>query len=186
MVMLKNFTSSNEEAQCPTPDTYTWELAEIGEFEERDSDGFTANDPDVINTQSRFTWKLVDFDYDPDQDEEDWNGLEAYTYVSFYRRLQSEREKPEKNKAIFKSNRSVAYEILTALGFDVEAGDDMDLSSKLGWRVKAYCEPKQSGWPKLSKFSKTRQKRARQVAVEYDDEPEDAAPQDNPFKRQSA
>lgn len=164
MVMLHN-TTPESEGQCPPEDSYTWELIEIGDFEERESNGFTANDPDVINTQSRFVWKMVDYDYDPSEDEQDWNGLEVYTYVTFFRRLASEANQPEKNKSIFRSNRSVAYQILTALGFDVEQEGDMDLSSKKGWLVKATPVPKASGWPKLEKFSKTRQKRSKQAQL---------------------
>lgn len=181
MVTLKNFVSESAEAECPPEDTYTWELTDIGEFEEKDSRGFRESDPDVINTQSRFVWTLVDFDYDEEQDERDWNGFEARTYVTFYRRLQSEREDPTKNKAIFKSERSVAYQVLTALGFDVDSGEDIDLGTAKGTRVKASCAPKESGWPKLEKFSKTRQKRVRRA--DSDDEPEDAAARPNPFKR---
>lgn len=185
MVIITN-TPTESEGMCPPEDSYTWELVEIGEFEERESNGFTANDPDVINTQSRFKWRMVDFDYDPDQDDQDWNGLEVFTYVTFYRRLVSEANEPERNKQIFKSPRSVAHQILTALGFDVESEESMDLSTKIGTRIKATPIPKANGWPKLEKFSKTRQKR-RVVTedVEEDDSPTTTPKAASPFKRDS-
>lgn len=182
MVMLTN-TAPESAGMCPPEDSYTWELIDVGDFQERESNGFTANDPDVINTQSRLVWQMVDYDYDPEQDEQDWNGLEVHTYVTFLRRLASEADEPEKNKSIFRSNRSIAYQILTALGFDVENDSEMDLSSKKGWRVKATPTPKANGWPKLEKFSKTRQKRVKQVVVELEDDEPEEAPAANPFQR---
>ena len=47
--------------------------------------------------------------------------------------------------------KSKTYPMLTALlRHEPEAGEDIDLSSLLGKRVKATVEPKESGYPKIS------------------------------------
>lgn len=169
MVTLSNYVSGQAEAECPPEDVYTLELKEIGELEEKQSSAFKASDPDNIDTQSRFTFQIVDFDYDPDEDERDWNGLDVFAYPVFYRRPVG--QPVEKNKAVFKRERANSYKLLTALGFDVDSGEDLELGEGIGRRIKATLQPKTSGWPKIVSPTKARQRRRR--AEPKVEEPED-------------
>ncbi len=100
MVTLNNYVSEQAEAECPPEDIYTLKLIAIGELEEKQSTPFKAGEPDDINTQSKFTFQIVDFDYDPDEDERDWNGLEVFAYPVFFRRKFDGGEDLELNEAI--------------------------------------------------------------------------------------
>lgn len=159
MVILNNYVSEQAEAECPPEDIYTLKLTAIGDLEEKQSTPFRPGEPDDINTQSRFTFQIVDFDYDPDEDERDWNGLEVFAYPVFFRRKFG--EDADKNKAVFKSERANSYKLLTALGFDVDSGDNIPLDEAIGQRIKATLQPKQSGWPKIVGPTKTRQRRRK-------------------------
>lgn len=174
MVTLTNYVSEQADAECPPEDVYTLELTAIGDLEEKQSAAFNANEPDDINTQSRFTFQIVDFEYDEDVDERDWNGLEVFAYPVFYRRKFG--EDADKNKAVFKSERANSYKLLTALGFDIDSGENLELNEAIGTRIKATLKPKRSGWPKITDPAKTRQRRKRKAApVEPEDDTFDDA-----------
>lgn len=178
MLTLKNYVAQDtEEAVCPPQDVYTLRLKEVSELEEKTSTPYAkfldpnSDEPDDINTQSKFTFEIVDYDYDEDEDERDWNGLEIFDYPVFFRRKVG--EPVDENRAVFKSERSAAYKMLTALGFDVDGGEDINVAGAVGRRIKATLKPKKSGWPKIDSPSKTRQKKAKAApkpAPEEDDE----------------
>lgn len=167
MVTLSNFVAEQSNPECPPEDIYTLELKEIGELEERQSTAFNANDPDDINTQSKFTFQIVDYDFDPDEDDRDWNGFEVFEYPVFYRRKVG--QPVEKNGAVFKSERANAYKLLTALGFDIDSGENIDLGAAIGRRIKSTLKPKKSGWPKIESPAKARQRRRKAAPVVEDD-----------------
>lgn len=172
MVTLSNYVSEQANAECPPEDIYTLELTEIGDLEEKQSTPFKAGEPDDLNTQSRFTFQIVEFDYDPDEDDRDWNGLEVFAYPVFYRRKVG--EPVEKNSAVFKSERANAYKLLTALGFDIDGGENIELNQAIGTRIKATLQPKASGWPKIVGPTKARQRRKKA-------RPAPVAPEDDTF-----
>ena len=173
MLTLKNYVSEDANPECPPQDVYTLELVSMSDLEEKQSRGFRETDPDVINTQSKFAFKIVDFDYDPDVDERDWNGFEVFSYPVFYRREVG--QSPDENKFVYKSERANSYKLLTALGFDIEGGDDLNLDTAIGRRIKATIIPKASGWPKIDSPTKTRQRKAAAKPAgknPYDDDDE--------------
>lgn len=156
------------EADCPPEDIYTLELVTFGEFQEKPA----FNDPTTTNIQSRVEFKIVDFDYDPDMDDRDWNGARVADFYVFFRRDAEGNE-----KETWKSPKSNANKLLMALlGKEPEEGQDIDLPSLAGRRIKANVAPKESGWPKISSPVKTRQKKAKKASGPnpFDDD-EDAA-----------
>lgn len=160
------------EAECPPEDVYTLELVNIGDFEEKPAYKFNPEDPDVINTQSKFTFQIVDFDYDEDMDDRDWNGVQLSDWYVFFKLYQADNKETE----TWKNEKSNANKMLKALiGRDLEEGEDVDLPSLVGRRIKATVAPKSSGWPKISNPMKVRQRKtAKKASVPnpYDDEDE--------------
>lgn len=163
-------------AECPPEDVYTLELVGYSEFEEKPAFKFNPEDPDVINTQSRFTFKVVDFDYDEEMDDRDWNGAQVSDFFVFFKKYVDTGNETE----TWKNERSNANKLIKALiGRDLEDGEDIDLPELVGRRIKATVAPKASGWPKISNPMRTRQRRAAKpqkadVPNPYDDE-EDVA-----------
>lgn len=151
MRSLTYTTPASSEAECPPADIYTLELVEFGEFQERPA----FNDPETTNIQSRVEFKIVDFDYDPDEDDRDWNGAKVADFYVFWKRDANGDEKDT-----WRSPRSKANELLRALlGHELEDGEDIDLDGMIGRRIKANVEPKESGWPKINKPVKARQRK---------------------------
>lgn len=184
MLTLKNYVAEDTENPGFTAQDeqmFTLVFKEATEFEERETVPWAkrnaapgsadANKPDVIETKSRFAFEIVDFDYDPDEDSRDWNGLVIYDYPVFFRR---DVGKPvEENHPTFKSERSTAYKYLTALGFDVDGGEDIDIQSAYGRRIAANLKAKDSGWPKIENPARMRKRKAKAApkpAPEDDDE----------------
>lgn len=156
------------DVECPPEDVYVLELVEIGDF--HDKPAFKANpaDPDIINTQSRFDFQIVDFDYDEDEDDRDWNGARVSDYYVFFKQY------PDGKKTdTWLNERSNAFAILTALmGHTPEDGEDINLESLIGKRIKATVTPKASGWPKITKplpFKKRRKKAEPDPVADDDD-----------------
>lgn len=139
-------------AECPPEDVYVLKLTRIGEFEERGA----FQDPETINTQARISFEIVEFDYDEDEDERDWNGVEISDFFVFYKNVKG------KTYETWKNDRSNAYKLLTALlGHEPEEGEEIDLQALVGRHIKATIEQKQSGWPKITKplpYKKRRKK----------------------------
>ena len=157
---MRSLTFTKQEtttAECPPEDVYTLELVTIGEFEEKPAYKFNPDDPDVVNTQSRFTFKIVDFDYDPDMDDRDWNGAEVSDFFVFFKHY----VESGKDTETWKNEKANSNKLIKALvGRDLEDGEDIDLPGLVGRRIKATVAPKSSGWPKISNPMKTRQRKA--------------------------
>lgn len=140
------------DVECPPEDVYTLELVEFGDFQEK-PDTFN---PGWVNIQSRVEFKVVDFDYDPDEDDRDWNGAKVADFYVFFKRDAEGNE-----KETWKSERANSNKLLTALlGRELEEGEDIDLPELVGRRIKANVAPKESGWPKISNPIKARQRKA--------------------------
>jgi hypothetical protein len=164
-----NPVESGGDFECPPKDTYILELIEIGEFEDKPAYGSET----VINTQTRMSFRVVE--YDPYEDEQDWNGTEVRDYYVFWKYDKTKDKKFD----TWCHEKSKTYPMLTALlGHEPEAGEDIDLSSLLGKRVKATVEPKESGYPKISNPIKYRQRRAKR-------EEEAELEEDSPFNSRS-
>lgn len=167
-----NPVESSGEFTCPPKDTYILELTEIGEFQDR----LAFDSTTITNTQSRLAFKIVEYEYDSEFDEQDWNGTEIRDYYVFFK-YDSEKDKKFDTWC---HEKSKVYPMLTALmGTEPEPGQDIDLHSLIGKRVKATVEPKASGYPKISNPIKYRQRRKR----EAEDTPAEDA---NPFERKTA
>jgi hypothetical protein len=169
---LLTFTpQASGDVECPPSDVYVLELVTIGAFHEKPS----FENPEIIQVQSKWDFKIVDFEYDEDVDDRDWNGVTVSDYLVFFR-----KHPDGTTKESWKSERSNAYKMITAfLGKPPEDGDDVDLQSFVGKRIKATVAPKASGWPKISGPMAHKSKRRR--AVEPDaDEAEDTP---NPYRR---
>lgn len=171
-----NPVESSGEFACPPKDTYVLELTGIGDFEERMAFG----SDHVVNTQTRLSFNIVEFDYDADYDETDWNGVMVSDYYVFFKYDQQKEQKFE----TWCHEKSKTYPMLSALlGHEPERGENINLQSLLGRRVKATVEPKESGYPKISNPIKYRQRRKKEDA----DEPTTSEPEKgNPFKRNAA
>lgn len=151
------------DVDCPPKDTYVLELKRFGDFEERGA----YQDPTMVNIQSRITFQIVEFDYDEDLDERDWNGVEVSDFFVFYKQKQGEQNRRE----TWKDERSNAYKLISALiGHTPEDGEEISLNTLLDKRIKATVEPKASGWPKISEPLPYRKKRRKAAPVP---EPED-------------
>lgn len=177
MTMLTfNPQASSGDFTCPPKDTYILELKEIGDMHERLAFG----SENIINTQSRLTFQVVEYEYDSEYDEQDWNGTEVSDFYVFFKYDQEKKQRSE----TWCHEKSKVYPLLAALlGHEPEAGEDIDLQALVGKRVKATVEPKESGYPKISNPIKYRQRRPAKAEVA--DEPDDDD-KPNPFKRQSA
>ena len=166
-----NPVESGGDFECPPKDSYVLELIEIGEFEEKLAFG----SDHIVNTQTRMSFRVVEFDYDSDYDDTDWNGTEVRDYYVFWKYDKTKDKKFD----TWCHEKSKTYPMLTALlGHEPEAGEDIDLSSLLGKRVKATVEPKESGYPKISNPIKYRQRRAKR-------EEEAELEEDSPFNSRS-
>lgn len=169
-----NPVESGGDFECPPKDTYILELIEFGEFEDRLAFGSET----VTNTQTRIAFKIVDFDYDEEFDEQDWNGTEVRDYYVFWKYDSAKDKKFD----TWCHEKSKTFPMLAALiGHEPEAGEDINLSDLVGKRVKATVEPKESGYPKISNPIKYRQKRKRAEETETEAESEDS-----PFSRKTS
>lgn len=165
-----NQIESGGEFVCPPKEQYTLELVAIGEFERRPA----FNSETMMNTQSRLTFSIVDYDYDPEFDEQDWNGVQVSDFYVFFK----EDTETGKKFDTWCHPKSNAFPMLAALlGHEPEQGESIDLFSLVGKRVKATVEPKGSGYPKISNPIKIRQRQRRQEA---------SADGPSPFKRDNA
>lgn len=170
-----NPVESSGDFTCPPKDTYILELIEVGPFEDRQAFGSET----VTNTQSRLTFKVVDFEYDSEIDDQDWNGTQVSDYYVFFK---FDAEKQRRSET-WCHEKSKVYPMLTALlGREPEQGEKIELTELLGRRVKATVEPKESGYPKISNPIKFRMRRRRNDDEDSEPSP-DPAPKDNPFKR---
>lgn len=144
----------NVEIECPPEDSYVLMLAEVGEFHDKPN----FNDPNVSNTQTRITFEVADFDYDPDEDDRDWNGARVSDFFVFFKTRTTDNTRWE----TWKNESSNAYALVKALlGHTPEDGEAVDLQSLVGTKIKATVTPKQSGWPKITKplpYKKRRKK----------------------------
>lgn len=151
--------------ECPPEDVYVLQLTDIGEFVEKPAYKQSPTEPDIINTQSRWDFVVTDFDYDEDVDDRDWNGVRVSDYFVFYKLY------PNGNKTeTWKNEKSNAYALISALiGHAPEKGEDIDLESLLGKKIKATVTPKQSGWPKITKPIPFKQRRKKKEEPVIDD-----------------
>lgn len=168
-----NPVESGGDFTCPPKETYVLELIAIGEFEDKPAFGSET----MINTQSRFSFQVVEYDYDPDYDEQDWNGVEVRDWYVFFKHDTVK----DKTYNTWCHEKSKTYPMLTALlGHEPVPGEKLELSDLVGKRVKATVEPKESGYPKISNPIKYRQR--RKGAAEASDTEAEA---DSPFHRKS-
>lgn len=160
--------TASGDVECPPHDTYVLELANIGAFHDKPS----FENPEIIQVQSKWDFTIVDFDYDPDVDDRDWNGVTVSDYLVFFR-----KHPDGTTKESWKSDRSNAFKMISAfLGRPPEDGEDIDIEDFRGKRIKATVAPKASGWPKISAPMPHKAKRRKAVtAVEDEDE--------NPYKQ---
>ena len=162
---------SSGDFTCPPKDTYILELTEIGEFHDKLAFG----SENVINTQSRLTFTICEYEYDSEYDEQDWNGTQVSDFYVF-RKFDQEKQR---HSETWCHEKSKVYPMLAALlGHDPEAGENIDLQNLIGKRVKATVEPKESGYPKISNPIKYRARRPAKVEPQ-----EEEAPAANPFQR---
>lgn len=163
-----NPVESGGDFECPPKDSYVLELIQIGDFEEKPA----FNNPDQINTQTRMTFKIVEFDYDSEYDDKDWNGEQVSDFYVFFK-------KDIPKDKVFNTwchEKSKTFPMLTALlGHEPEPGEDIQLSELLGRRVKATVEPKESGYPKITSPLKHRQRKQKRAAAEPDPFTDDEA-----------
>lgn len=163
--------TASGDVECPPHDTYILELVKIGEFHDKPS----FENPEILQVQSKWDFRVVDFEYDEDVDEKDWNGVIVSDYLVFFR-----KHPDGTTKESWKSDRSNAFKMITAfLGQPPEDGEDIELEEFVGKRIKATVAPKASGWPKISAPMPYKAKKRKTAAV-------DAGSDDNPFKKQDA
>lgn len=158
MTTLTFTPTASGDVECPPHDTYVLELKTIGEFHDKPS----FENPEIIQVQSKWTFEVVDFEYDEDVDEKDWNGTQVADYLVFFR-----KHPDGTTKESWKSDRSNAYKMIGAfLGRPPEDGEDIDLQEFVGKRIKATVAPKASGWPKISAPMPHKAKKRRTATAE--------------------
>ena len=132
---------------CPDPDVYTLELAHVGDVMQVPD----FNDPTIMKDRIRLDFRVVDYNYDPEPDEDgtipvDWNGTAVNDIYS-----------------LSLHSKSKLYPVLVALrgGEDIEEGDDVELADLIGNKMKATVKPKPSGWPTISEPMAIKRRRQR-------------------------
>ena len=159
------------EFECPPEDIYTLELTS---YEEQPIKPGFNNDTNIDEYSVRLFFKIVDFPYDPDEDETDWNGTEIRQFYTWQRYDKTE----EKMYSTYLSEKSKAFAIFSALlGRPVTPDDTLDLDEWIGRRVKATITENKNGWPDIKSPVKARSpKRAAKPKPapepEFDDDDE--------------
>lgn len=178
------YTVVDNDIECPPIDQYILELKSFTGFATRS--GYRNQQPDdtIVESYSDFYFQIVDYDYDDEEDDRDWNGSEVKPRLVFFR----EDTKSGNQSETWKDERSNANSILVALlGHKPEEGEDFDLDDFVGKRIRATVEPNKKGWPTIKQGSAVpfRQKKKKAApVVEADDV--DEADEVNPFKKPAA
>ena len=166
------FSPVSSDVDCPPKDIYILELARAGEMHDKAAFKNSPEDPDIINVQSKWDFTIVDFEFDPDVDDKDWNGVTVSDYLVFFKKMPDGAV-----RETWKDERSNAYKFIMAfLGRKPEDGEEVDPEEFVGKRIKATVEPKASGWPKITGPTYHKVKKRRAAAVTEDDTDE------NPYK----
>src|SRR5690606_41951029 len=105
--------------ECPPTAIHTLALGVFGDYQKKPS----SKDPSSTNNQSRLAFKILNFDYNPDMHERDWNRQTVADFYVFWKRDADGRE-----RETWKSDRAKSNELLRALlGRDLEEGEEVDL-----------------------------------------------------------
>lgn len=186
--------AGNGGAECPPVDIYTWRITKASDPEEKE--GFNEHEVDI---QTVLDVTLEGYDYDPDEDERDWNGFDTKLFLVLGRKY------PRKDKSgnlledrdgyivmsdpspVWKSTHANARhaKVVRAI-FPEFPWDDkdamkhqhLDLDAFEGRRFRAQAAPNDKGYCRLDNFSPAARQRKQKPApppppVDVDDDDSD-------------
>lgn len=126
----------------PPEDVYVWEFSDYEDLGARPA----YQDDTKLSYQILARFQIVNFDYDPDEDEEDWNGYELREYLSYAKA----NADGSNYKEIWNAPRAKARPFFHALaGREIEDGEPLDLDELIGKRMKASAKMKENGYPTI-------------------------------------
>lgn len=136
MARLQN--TGQSDILCPPRDNYILRFTHAGDIEEVPAYGEDPNDPNhKTSLRVQFEFKITDFPYDEEEDEEDWNGFEIKNFYNVGKDFNHARSKIG---ALLKALMQVDY---------IEVGDDIELEELYGTRIKATVGPNDNGYPRI-------------------------------------
>lgn len=133
---------STAEISVPTPDVYTWEFVDYEDLGARPA----YQDDTKLSYQMLARFQIVNYDYDPDEDEEDWNGYELREYLSYAKA----NADGSNYKEMWNAPRAKARPFFHALaGREIEDGEPLDLDELLHRRFRGTLKIKDNGYPTI-------------------------------------
>lgn len=133
-------TASTAEAVCPPEDVYVLEFTDYEDLGERAA----YQDDTKLSYQILARFQIVNYDYDPDEDERDWNGYELREYLSYAKA----NADGTNYKEIWNAPRAKARPFFYALaGREIQDGEALDLDELVGKRFKGTIKAKDNGYP---------------------------------------
>lgn len=170
------YTKVDTDVECPPIDQYVLELKSFTGFATRG--GYRNQQPDnsIVETYSDFYFDIVEFEYDDEEDDRDWNGFEVKPRLVFFR----EDTQSGKTSETWKNEKSNTYPFIVALlGHVPDEGEDIDLEDFVGKRIRATVEPNAKGWPSIKQGSAVPFRQRKKKAVEPTEVGDENA--ENPF-----
>jgi hypothetical protein len=135
-------SGSTASTATPTEDTYIWEFVDYEDLGERPA----YQDDTKLSYQILASFRIVNYDYDPDEDEEDWNGYQVREYIAYAKA----NADGTNYKEIWNAPKAKARPFLHALaGREIQDGEALDLDELLGKRMKGTLKLKDNGYPTI-------------------------------------
>ena len=133
---------STATATFPPEDIYVLEFSDYEDLGSRPA----YQDDTKLSYQILARFQIVNYDYDPDEDEEDWNGYELREYISYAKA----NADGTNFKEIWNAPRAKARPIFHALaGRTIEDGEPIDLDELVGKRFRGTVKLKENGYPTI-------------------------------------
>ena len=133
---------STASVSTPPEDVYVWEFTDYEDLGARPA----YQDDTKSSYQILARFQIRNYDYDPDEDEEDWNGYEIREYLSYAKA----NADGTNYKEIWNAPKAKARPFLHALaGRTIEDGEPLDLDELIGKRFKGTVKEKDNGYPTI-------------------------------------
>lgn len=140
MVTIRKYATSDFEV--PEPGVYTLEFIGHGEVTQVPS----FNDPNKMQDRIRLDFHVTDFDYDPDEDERDWNGVRVSDFFTV-----SLHEKAKLTPVV----------VALRGGVPIEDDEDVSLEDLIGKQLMATLERTEKGYAKIVSAAPVRRKKKK-------------------------
>lgn len=160
------FEETTSDVVCPPYGIYTLEITKVNPMVEKPALKFKEDDADATNTQNSIEFTIRDFDYDPEQDERDWNGFSFLDFFTWAREYHDSGRKTQ----VWRAENSKAYPLVAAiLGRAPQKGDSITIDESLvGTRIQATIDKTKKGYPTVKNPAPVR-KRSRPAVQQQED-----------------